>query len=105
MSADYPRHVRRLLVLLGFSPAAEAGSTCPAGTIILEELTCSSSVDGKVNGIDPSYLGGTVLDAYTCGSPYAPLNQEAGEDVYSFECQVDGDVTLEVNGMDCDLDI
>jgi len=88
-----------------FGLSANAWATCPASVLIEDYLTCSSSVDGRVNGVETSDLGGTGLNAYTCGVPYAPLTQAAGEDVYAFECQTNGDVTLQVRDMDCDLDI
>ena len=86
---------------------SEAFAVCPASVSILDELTCSSAISGQVTGADPSDLGGNCFgfDCYTCGDPYNLLTQTAGEDVYSFECQADGPVTMDVTGMDCDLDI
>jgi uncharacterized protein (TIGR03382 family) len=81
------------------TPEAEAAAGCGGGSII-DELTCSSSYTGSMTG-----SGSSSIDRYTCGSPYAPLSQLGAEDVYSFECQVSGSVTLDVSGMTCDFDI
>jgi MYXO-CTERM domain-containing protein len=86
--------------------SGQARASCPASVTVEDVLTCSSSVTGQVAGSEASRLGGTAAtSAYSCGTPYAPLAQTAGEDVYAFSCQANGDVTLEVTGMDCDLDI
>ena len=56
-------------------------------------------------------LGGTCTGprnqrgCYDCGDPYSPLTQTNIEDVYAFTCQADGDVTMQITGLDCDLDI
>jgi hypothetical protein len=74
------------------------GGSC-AGQVI-ETLTCSSTYNGQV--LD----GNSSIDGpYTCGEPYAPLDQAENEDVYEFTCQADGQVELLLSGMDCDLDI
>jgi len=88
-----------------FAPS-QALATCPRGTTIVDVLSCSDVHTDYVTGSDTSYLGGlTTPTAYSCGSPYSPLSQTAGEDVYEFTCQRSGSVTLDVTGMDCDLDI
>ncbi len=91
--------------LLFFAFAAPAlATTCPA--TVIDELTCSSTVSDRITSTDPSEHGGaTAPDYYTCGTPFAPLQQTRGDHTYSFTCQRTGSVTLEVSGMDCDLDI
>ena len=96
-----------LALLAAFFMAGPAWATCPTSETILDELTCSSSVSTVIGTSSASSLGGTCTggDCYTCGSPYAPLYQEEYEDVYEFTCQATGSVTLEISGLDCDLDI
>ncbi|MFN7147534.1 MAG: MopE-related protein, partial [Myxococcota bacterium] len=90
-----------LLLLL----ASDARAGCD-DLSVLDDLTCSSTVSGQITSSTPSELGGTGVTAYyTCGEPYAPLSQTSGEHVYAFTCEASGDVTLEVSGMDCDLDM
>lgn len=88
------------------SPFGSAWAVCPASETVLSELTCSSTVTGHINYAARSDLGGaTPSTYYTCGTPYAPLDQTNPEDVYSFACQHSGEVTLRVSGLDCDLDM
>ena len=91
-----------LLASVGLPQSARA--SCPSSVTILDTLNCSSDISDQVTGSDPSLLGGSSYP-YTCGTPYAPLYQQAGEDVYEFVATHSGSVTLEVTGMDCDLDI
>jgi len=85
----------------------QALATCPTSEAILDELTCSSSVSTVISTSSSSTLGGSCsgLDCYTCGTPYYFLSQGDYEDVYEFTCQATGSVTLEIGGLDCDLDI
>ena len=96
------------LVVVGFflRPGL-ASATCPTSETIIDELTCSSSVTTVISTSSGSSLGGscTGADCYTCGSPYSYLAQSEYEDVYEFTCQATGAVTLEITGLDCDLDI
>jgi hypothetical protein len=92
-------------LLAGFCLATPAEAACPAGEPILSELTCSSTVTGRVSYSEASDLGGGGRNVYSCGSPYSGLSQTSAEDVYSFTCQRNGTVTLEISGLDCDLDI
>ena len=73
---------------------------------MISQLTCSSVVSGTIDQT-ASTLGGSCSggDCYTCGSPYSRLAQDEYEDVYSFTCQASGTVTLNISGLDCDLDI
>ena len=91
-------------VLLGV-PTADA--SCPVGTPITAELSCSSNYDSFVDHTSPSFLGGGCDDqlCYSCGDPWANQEQNAPEAIYSFECQVSGEVTLQVTNLTCDLDI
>ena len=92
------------VALLGSNTAIAA---CPSSQPITDVLTCSSTVSGRVSSSDTSDLGGTcgARDCYSCGSPYANLTQSSGEDAYEFTCQSSGTVTLDISGLDCDLDI
>ena len=93
--------------LLTMALATLAQAACPSAEAILEDLTCSSAVTGRVSNSGTSDLGGTCAgsDCYTCGDPYTDLEQTSAEDVYAFTCQTTGDVTLEISGLDCDLDM
>jgi len=105
--------VQNLLALLCIIAAlsTEARAECPSGEEILEELTCSSTVSGRLRTSDSSDLGGSCTGSassrgcYTCGDPYSDLPQEQAEDVYSFTCERSGEVTMLIDGLDCDLDI
>ena len=103
--------MRRVLPLAGSlfvvgAWVAPAEAACPSSETILSELTCSSTVTSRVSYTGSSDLGGsTRTTVYSCGSPYSGLGQEEAEDVYSFTCQRSGSVTLDISGLDCDLDI
>jgi len=107
MSALLRAPVLMFALLAAILMATPAHATCPTSETILDELTCSSSVSTVISSSGASSLGGSCTggDCYTCGSPYAPLYQEEYEDVYEFTCQATGSVTLEITGLDCDLDI
>ncbi len=87
-----------LTVLLALPGSAAA--VCPSGVPIQGSLTCSSVLSGNLN-----YYEASDLDYYTCGSPYAPLNQLGAEEAWTFTCQVSGSVTMDISGLACDLDI
>ncbi len=104
-----PLHLKRGAILLLASASSAllpqaAQAACPGFVTIVDTLTCSSDISGQVSGSASSNLGNSG-SPYTCGTPYSPLVQDAGEDVYSFACITSGTVTLDVTGMDCDLDI
>ena len=80
--------------------APQVADACSSLTV-LDELTCSSEVSGRITSATSNQITGP----YFCGSPYSNLPQPDGDDVYSFACEADGSVTLEVSGLDCDLDI
>ena len=84
------------LTLLG----GPAMAVCPSSVPVAGSMTCSSVISGNLNYYEPS-----DLDYYTCGSPFAPLNQQAAEEAYEFTCQVTGTVTMDISGLSCDLDI
>jgi hypothetical protein len=95
------------LVIAALGIGQQAHATCPSSEAVLSELTCSSSVTGRIAGRDASSLGGTCGSSacYSCGSPTAGVAQVQAEDVYSFTCQRSGTVTLEMSGLDCNLDL
>jgi MYXO-CTERM domain-containing protein len=93
------------ILALALSPTVDAA--CPADVTIQGALTCSSSYSDTVDHTDDSYLGGECTDkeCYSCGEPYANENQVAPEAVYSFECQLEGTVSMLITDLTCDLDI
>ena len=99
-----PPHVGGLCLALAAATlalsAAPAFAICPSGVPVVDTLTCSSVISGNLN-----YYETSDLDYYTCGTPFAPLNQEAAEEAYEFTCQVTGTVTMDISGLSCDLDI
>jgi len=99
---DTSRRVVRVLATLvaGLLAPATAAAVCPSGVPVIDTLTCSSVISGNLDYYEPS-----DLDYYTCGTPYAPLNQPAAEEAYEFTCQVTGTVTMDISGLSCDLDI
>ena len=64
------------------------------------KMSCSTDVTGQVMAARPSLLGN-----YSCGVPFAGLPQGEPEDVYEFTCEINGDVTVLLTNMDCNLDI
>ena len=84
-----------------------AQAQCPSEIDVLDQLTCSSDIDGIVYHDDISLLGGECADGlcYTCGEPNANDKQIAPEAVYPFYCQQSGDVSLVITNLPCDLDI
>ncbi|NCG18376.1 MAG: hypothetical protein GWP91_05095, partial [Rhodobacterales bacterium] len=79
------------------------GSTCPDGFNTLNnDLGASCTYTNSVFGC----LGSSCSpDVYGCGAPFANVAQDGPDDVYAFNCQQSGDVTVEISNMDCDLDI
>ena len=96
-----------IVAFVGWVFGGTAHATCPGFAPVLGELTCSSEILGTISNGTTNYLGGTCGsgNCYTCGTPYAPLDQTEGENIYQFECQVSGPVTLMVRDLDCDIDI
>ena len=100
------RVVGGLALAAALLSSGPAQALCPAADVIQSELTCSSTVTGRVATTDASALGGSTIGTfYTCGTPYAPLAQTNPEDVYSFTCQNNGVVDMAISGLNCDLDI
>ena len=92
---------RRCLLFLALLLLPRAASAvCPSSVPTQGSLTCSSVISGNLNYYEPS-----DLDYYTCGTPFAPLNQLGAEEAYTFTCQVSGTVTMDISGLSCDLDI
>ena len=84
-----------------------AAAVCPGNVQILDSLYCSSEIDTFVDHTAASELGGLCTDSecYSCGLPLDQQAQLAPEAVYSFVCQVTGEVTLLITNLTCDLDI
>ena len=93
------------------TPVPSQGSLtphCPDGF-----NTLNSDVGGTCSYLDDQLFGTGCLNAgiacsgdiYTCGGPNVDLTQNGPDDVYEFTCQQDGDVTVSLSGMDCDLDL
>jgi len=75
---------------------------------VVTDLSCSSQqIAGVVFESDESVLGGPCSESgcYSCGEPFAPIEQTGAEDIYSFRCQRSGNVAFAVSDLDCDLDI
>jgi MYXO-CTERM domain-containing protein len=90
------------LIIAALLLPGPAAAVCPATVPILGSLTCSSTQSGSLNLGAPSRLG---PPQYTCGTPFAPLNQEGPEDVYEFTCQTTGSVNMDITNLSCDIDI
>jgi MYXO-CTERM domain-containing protein len=93
-----------LVALVGI-PQAQAA--CPADVPIEGALSCSSNISGVILHDSPSQLGGEcdVAECYTCGDPEPEEEQFGTEHVYTFHCQVEGEVSLVITDLPCDLDI
>jgi len=96
----------RLLLLLLLLPAS-AWAVCPANVPITDTLSCSDVLNSSVSHTASSQLGGDCSAGlcYSCGVPHDEQAQIAPEAVYTFSCQVDGEVTLLITNLPCDLDI
>ena len=96
-----------LTVLAAALLTTPAQAACPSSVPILDSLYCSSEIDSFVDHTQPSQLGGScdAGECYSCGDPWAEQAQIAPEAVYTFSCQVAGDVTLLITNLPCDLDI
>ena len=59
------------LIIL-FSINSIANAACPSDVIIQDQLTCSNTINGTVDHLTDSYLGGSCddLECYTCGEPF-----------------------------------
>jgi len=68
------------------------------------DLTCSSTVFSQMSRTDPNEIGSS-LGGYSCGVPFSPLDQDGPEDIYTFTCQQDGDVTVTIDSSSCDVDL
>lgn len=77
-----------------------AWAVCPTAVPIQAQLTCSSEYNDRISAATVSNL-----QDYTCGDPFDVLTQAEGEKAYSFFCQRSGTVTLQVDNLDCDIDI
>src|SRR5690349_7460611 len=94
------------LALLAAGPAWGA-SACPSADTVVSTLTCSSTATGQIVSTDASSLGGSCStgDCYECGTHYTGITQHVPEDVYSLTCESHGAVTMNISGLDCDLDM
>lgn len=81
---------------LGSTAATDPG-TCPVATT---PMSCSSQFSQSLSDTD-----GSALENYTCGEPFAPLEQTGPDYLYAFDCQTDGDVTLQLTSTTCDFDL
>ena len=97
----------RFALLLAFLLPSAASAVCPANVPILDTLTCNSQIQSQVTHTAASLLGGPCAsgECYSCGDPYADEEQNGPEAVYEFTCQQDGEVTLLVTDLPCDVDL
>ena len=86
--------------------AGRAQAACPTAEPILGPLTCSSVTAGRVDYSGTSSLGGTrpSSNSYQCDDGASETGQVV-EDVYQFTCPQTGTVTIDLTGLDCDLDL
>jgi hypothetical protein len=93
--------------LLALLVPSLAAAVCPGNVQLLDQLYCSSEIDTFVDHTAASELGGECASGlcYACGEPFDEQDQIAPEAVYSFVCQVTGEVTLLITNLTCDLDI
>jgi hypothetical protein len=93
------------LVLLGLVLPSGAIASCPSNVPIRDALTCTSTVSARLANAS-SVLGGTCAasDCYACGQPATNRPQTGPEHVYSFACQQNGTVNIDLTNLDCDLD-
>jgi MYXO-CTERM domain-containing protein len=94
-------------VAIGLLSPAEAWAICPAYVPIEGALSCSSDIAGVILHESASKLGGEcdASECYTCGDPEPEEEQLGTEHVYTFHCQVEGEVSLVITDLPCDLDI
>jgi hypothetical protein len=93
------REIRRVgSILLGV--ATLMSSMIAADVQAATVATCSSDFSGQVMSANVSQL-----ESYACGVPSAGLGQAGPEDIYEFTCQGSGPVTVQLSGLDCDLDL
>ena len=100
-------HGRLLLALAGaLALAGHANAACPSAEPILGPLTCSSVTAGHVDYSGTSSLGGTrpSSNSYQCDDGASETGTVV-EDVYEFTCPQTGTVTIDLTGLDCDLDL
>ena len=76
---------------------ADDPGTCP---VQAPAVNCSSFTLDSFSSLDPSNL-----TTYSCGDPFAPVDQTGPDHQYAFECQTDGPVTIGLTAEDCDLDL
>jgi hypothetical protein len=91
-------------------PADCASGACEGNVCALRilPLSCSSDEAWLIPVPGPAALGGECPDSecYTCGTPSSSLTQTGPEDIFAFECQVTGTVTVSFSNITaaCNLD-
>ena len=86
------------LCLAFWGSMQRAQAVCPSSKRILRELTCSDVINSRLN-----LNMASRLQNYSGGQ--CELPQPNAEDLYSFECQANGTVTLFLHNLTCDIDI
>jgi hypothetical protein len=91
-------------------PGDCASGACEASVCALRilSLSCSSDEARLIAVAGPAALGGecAASECYSCGTPSSSLTQTGPEDIFAFECQVTGTVTVDFSNitMGCNLD-
>jgi hypothetical protein len=99
--SDYFLHIDTKAPLGGWSYGLELFcNTCDIPADVSASLTCASDLIGE-----SSVRGTSSMNYYTCGTPYAPLQQLGQEVIYEFAPQETGDVTFTLENMTTDHDL
>ncbi len=80
-------------------------SNCPDGFDTLNSDLGSVCDYEDVFGFCTNPSNACSGDKYSCGAPLAGALQDGPDDIYSFVCQQDGVVDIEISGLGCDLDV
>ena len=75
-------------------------AVCPADEPVVGELVCGDTVSGDFRA-DPY----TLDWLYSCGAPYAGLEQAGPDHLYTYMCPEVGALTIAMTGATCDFDL
>ena len=94
-----------VVVVAAAAFCAPARAQCHWSAVYLP-MSCSIHQVRLMNvGTASALLGGSCpTQCYTCGAPTGNETQTGPEEIFTFQCQMDGDVTLALRGQTCDFD-
>jgi hypothetical protein len=75
-------------------------AVCPADEPVIGDLVCGDTVSGDFRA-DPH----TLDWLYSCGDPYAGLEQAGPDHLYTYMCPEVGALTIVMTGATCDFDM